>query len=76
MLSLDRMFFEPVKRYNVDDLELTNIFVDPDPKKLQAYNQQRNANVPIVIDYGSHATKAVYYLVTLTAAMFVLGMGQ
>lgn len=59
MLSRDREFFKTPTRFELDDLEFTNIFVDPDPKKMQVYNQARNANVPIVIDYGSHSTKAV-----------------
>ena len=59
MLSKERDFLNQPLRLELDDLELTNIFVDPDPKKMQVYNQSRNANVPIVIDYGSHATKAV-----------------
>ena len=59
MLTKDRDFYNPVKRFDLDDLELTSIFVDPDPKKMQSCNHSRNAHIPIVIDYGSHSTKAV-----------------
>lgn len=75
MLNRDRGFLKEVQRYNLDDLELTNIFVDPDAKKMQSYNHSRNAAVPIVIDYGSHSTKAVHYNLSKTSANCIYPQG-
>jgi activator of 2-hydroxyglutaryl-CoA dehydratase len=61
MLSKERFFFKDSKTYKLDELEYANSFSDPDRKKNSAIfsNNNKNANMPIVIDYGSNCTKAV-----------------
>ncbi len=63
MLSKERDFFNEPKVYQLEDLEYTNLYNDPDRKKTQTLfaNNNKNTNIPIVIDYGSNATKAVSF---------------
>jgi len=60
MLTRERDFFNDPEVYQLEDLQYTNIYNDPDRKKTQTLfsNNNKNPNIPIVIDYGSNATKA------------------
>ena len=61
MLANNREFQNEMKIVNIEELEYTNIFYDPERKKTQNIFTQNNKNsaIPIVIDYGSYAIKAV-----------------
>jgi len=65
MLGKNREFFNEIKTLKLEELEYTNIFMEPERKKVQntfaTYN--KNPNNPIIIDYGSHCTKAVRYII-------------
>jgi hypothetical protein len=61
MLAKNRDFFNEIKTMKLDELEYTNIFTEPERKKVQSVyaTNNKNTSLPIVIDYGSHCTKAV-----------------
>jgi len=64
MLTKERDFFNEPQVYQLENLDYTNIYNDPDRKKTQTLfsNNNKNPNIPIVIDYGSNATKAVSFV--------------
>ncbi len=62
MISKERTFFNELQTFKLDDLEYTNIFFEPERKKHGSLfaNNSKTSTVPIVIDYGTYCTKAVF----------------